>query len=221
MQRVLVIGSPGAGKSTLAMVLLRFLDYSGCVELSGTDLRALDGDSVREEVGLLTQDAHIFDTTVRENLHLGAPRATDDELRAVLARVGLAGCDKSLPGMMMAMIRLNVPSIFIYGGITMELAQKVCTQLVALAAASDEDIRVFVCSPGGHVESGDMVHDVIQFICPRVRTIGSGWVSSAGISAIWSTQSSAEPCHNCRRGVSSRTCRHDASRQKRGADQRL
>ncbi len=47
-------------------------------------------------------------------------------------------------------------SIFIYGGITQELAQKVCTQLVALAAASDDDIRVYVNSPGGHVESGDL-----------------------------------------------------------------
>ena len=96
-ERVAVVGPSGAGKSTLAMVLLRFLDYSGSVELSGTELRALDGDAVREEVGLLTQDAHIFDTTVRENLHLGDPRATDDELRAVLARIGLAGWLTHLP----------------------------------------------------------------------------------------------------------------------------
>ena len=96
-ERVAVVGPSGAGKSTLAMVLLRFLDYSGSVEFVGTELRALDGDAVREEVGLLTQDAHIFDTTVRENLHLGAPRATDDELRAVLARVGLAGWLTHLP----------------------------------------------------------------------------------------------------------------------------
>ena len=96
-ERVAIVGPSGAGKSTLAMVLLRFLDYSGSVELSATELRALDGDAVREEVGLLTQDAHIFDTTVRENLHLGAPRATDDELRAVLARVGLAGWLTHLP----------------------------------------------------------------------------------------------------------------------------
>ena len=96
-ERVAVVGPSGAGKSTLAMVLLRFLDYAGSVELSGTEMRMLDGDAVREEVGLLTQDAHIFDTTVRENLHLGAPRATDDELRAVLARVGLAGWLTRLP----------------------------------------------------------------------------------------------------------------------------
>ncbi|WP_416795486.1 ATP-dependent Clp protease proteolytic subunit [Ciceribacter azotifigens] len=71
-------------------------------------------------------------------------------------------------------------SIFIYGGITQELAQKVCTQLVALAAASDEDIRVFVNSPGGHVESGDSIHDMIKFIKPKVWIIGTGWVASAG-----------------------------------------
>lgn len=96
-ERIAVVGPSGAGKSTLAMVLMRFLDYTGSVELDGVALRDLDGDAVREEVGLLTQDAHIFDTSVRENLHLGAPRATDDDLRAVLARVGLAGWLEHLP----------------------------------------------------------------------------------------------------------------------------
>ena len=71
-------------------------------------------------------------------------------------------------------------SIFIYGPITKELAQRVCSQLVAMAAVSDEDIRVFVNSPGGHVESGDSIHDMVKFIKPRVIMIGSGWVASAG-----------------------------------------
>ncbi|MGE6783942.1 ATP-dependent Clp protease proteolytic subunit [Ensifer adhaerens] len=71
-------------------------------------------------------------------------------------------------------------SIFIYGSITQELAQKVCSQLVALAAASDDDIRIFVSSPGGHVESGDSIHDMIKFVKPKVWTIGTGWVASAG-----------------------------------------
>ena len=71
-------------------------------------------------------------------------------------------------------------SIFIYGGITQELAHKVCAQLVALAAASDDDIRIFVNSPGGHVESGDSIHDMIKFIKPKVWMIGTGWVASAG-----------------------------------------
>lgn len=71
-------------------------------------------------------------------------------------------------------------SIFIFGGITQELAQKVCTQLVALAAASDDDIRVYVSSPGGHVESGDAIHDMIKFIKPKVWIIATGWAASAG-----------------------------------------
>ncbi len=71
-------------------------------------------------------------------------------------------------------------SIFIYGGITQDLAQKVCAQLVALSAAGDDDIRIFVNSPGGHVESGDSIHDMIKFIKPKVIMIGSGWVASAG-----------------------------------------
>lgn len=96
-ERVAIVGPSGAGKSTLAMVLLRFLGYDGDVSLDGRQLSEIDGDAVREEVGLLTQDAHIFDTTVRENLHLGDPRASDDELRAVLARVGLAGWLTHLP----------------------------------------------------------------------------------------------------------------------------
>jgi ATP-dependent Clp protease protease subunit len=71
-------------------------------------------------------------------------------------------------------------SIFIYGGITQELAHKVCAQLVAFSAASDDPIRVFVSSPGGHVESGDAIHDMIRFISPKVYMIGTGWVASAG-----------------------------------------
>jgi len=97
-ERVAVVGPSGAGKSTLAMVFMRFLGYvDGTVQLGGVEIRDLDGDAVREKIGLLTQDAHIFDTSVRENLHLGDPHASDDELRAVLARVGLGGWLTHLP----------------------------------------------------------------------------------------------------------------------------
>ncbi|SNY92462.1 ATP-dependent Clp protease, protease subunit [Cohaesibacter sp. ES.047] len=71
-------------------------------------------------------------------------------------------------------------SIFIYGEITQDLAHKVCAQLIAMAAVSDDDIKIFVNSPGGHVESGDSIHDMIQFIAPKVWIIGTGWVASAG-----------------------------------------
>ncbi len=71
-------------------------------------------------------------------------------------------------------------SVIITGEIDDKLASRVVTQLLALAEDSDQPINVYISSPGGHVESGDMVHDMIKFIRPRVRTIGSGWVASAG-----------------------------------------
>nr|WP_319484050.1 ATP-dependent Clp protease proteolytic subunit [uncultured Cohaesibacter sp.] len=71
-------------------------------------------------------------------------------------------------------------SVFIYGEVTQEMAQKVSAQLIALAATGDEDIKVFINSPGGHVESGDCMHDIIKFIKPKVWVIGTGWVASAG-----------------------------------------
>jgi len=71
-------------------------------------------------------------------------------------------------------------TVLITGEINDKLANRVTTQLIALAEDSDDPINVFISSPGGHVESGDMVHDMIKFIKPTVRTIGSGWVASAG-----------------------------------------
>jgi ATP-dependent Clp protease protease subunit len=71
-------------------------------------------------------------------------------------------------------------TILICGEITMPLAQVVTAQALALAAVSDDDITVFVHSPGGHVESADTIFDILTFIRPRVRMIGTGWVASAG-----------------------------------------
>ena len=71
-------------------------------------------------------------------------------------------------------------NVLITGEINDKLANRVATRLIALAEDGDDPINVFISSPGGHVESGDMVHDMIKFIEPAVRTIGSGWVASAG-----------------------------------------
>ena len=71
-------------------------------------------------------------------------------------------------------------TVMIIGQITMDLARDVCQRLLALSHVSPEPINVIVSSPGGHVESGDMIHDTIRFIRPRVRILGMGWVASAG-----------------------------------------
>jgi ATP-dependent Clp protease protease subunit len=71
-------------------------------------------------------------------------------------------------------------NVLVTGEINDKLAKQTVTHLLALAEESDDPINMFISSPGGHVESGDMVHDMIKFITPRVRTIGSGWVASAG-----------------------------------------
>ena len=96
-ERVAIVGPSGAGKSTLAAVLLKLLAYEGTATLGGRSIADLDGDEVRRCVGLLTQDAHIFDTTLRDNLRLGRADASDEDLRAALSRVRLTDWLDSLP----------------------------------------------------------------------------------------------------------------------------
>jgi len=71
-------------------------------------------------------------------------------------------------------------TLIISGAINQQLVANIMGQLLAMAADSDEPINIFINSQGGHVESGDTIHDVIRFIKPRVRMIGTGWVASAG-----------------------------------------
>lgn len=71
-------------------------------------------------------------------------------------------------------------TVLIYGEVNTKLARSITAQLLALASSSELPIRIFVHSPGGHVEAGDTIHDVIRSIAPRVRMIGTGWVASAG-----------------------------------------
>ncbi len=97
-RRVAVVGPSGAGKSTLAWVLLRFLDYEGgSVTLDGVEIADLDGDDCRRVVGLVSQDAHVFDSTIEENLRLANREATADQLRAALAAVRLLDWTEQLP----------------------------------------------------------------------------------------------------------------------------
>ena len=97
-RRVAVVGPSGAGKSTLAGVLLRFLSYDGgSVTLDGVEISDLDGDASRTVIGLVSQDAHVFDSTLEENLRLARRTASTDELRAALAAVRLLDWTEQLP----------------------------------------------------------------------------------------------------------------------------
>jgi ATP-binding cassette subfamily C protein CydCD len=97
-QRIAVVGPSGSGKTTLAQTLLRFLDAeAGSYTLAGVDARALAGDDVRRLVGLCAQDAHLFDSSVRENLLLARKDATEDQLRDVLRRARLLEWADRLP----------------------------------------------------------------------------------------------------------------------------
>jgi ATP-dependent Clp protease, protease subunit len=85
----------------------------------------------------------------------------------------------ALPGAMLAKF-LEARTLMIFGGIDQKLAERVSAQLLYLDHISNDPIKIFVNSPGGHVESGDTIHDLVQYIGSPVAMIGTGWVASAG-----------------------------------------
>jgi ATP-binding cassette, subfamily C, bacterial CydC len=97
-RRVALVGATGAGKSTIAAVLFRFVDLSsGTALLNGRDLAGYNPDDVRAVIGGCAQDPHIFDTTIRDNLRLACPAASDAELAAAAERARLLDWITSLP----------------------------------------------------------------------------------------------------------------------------
>ena len=85
-------------------------------------------------------------------------------------------------------------TVLIFGEIDMKLAERVCAQLLAYSSESEDDIRVVVNSPGGHVESGDTIHDMIRFVQPKIKMIGTGWVASAGAHIFLGAEKSRRFC---------------------------
>ncbi|QDQ16708.1 ABC transporter ATP-binding protein [Streptomyces spectabilis] len=97
-QTVALVGSSGAGKSTIAQLLPRLYDAdAGAVRVGGVDVRDLSADSLRETIGMVTQDGHLFHESVRANLLLARPGAAEDDLWEVLRRARLDDLVRSLP----------------------------------------------------------------------------------------------------------------------------
>jgi ATP-dependent Clp protease, protease subunit len=86
--------------------------------------------------------------------------------------------DGPAAGMMMKFLQAR--TVLIFGGIDQKLAERVSAQLLYLDHVNHDPIKIIVNSPGGHVESGDTIHDMISFIESPVAVIGTGWVASAG-----------------------------------------
>jgi thiol reductant ABC exporter CydC subunit len=96
-ERIAIVGPSGSGKSTLATVLMGFLDYDGSVVTCGHEIRALNGDDLRERIGMMEQSSHVFDTTIAANLRLGRLDSSDAEVWAALEEAQLAEWVRTLP----------------------------------------------------------------------------------------------------------------------------
>jgi ABC-type multidrug transport system fused ATPase/permease subunit len=97
-QLVALVGSSGAGKSTIASLVPRLYDVDGgAVRLSGVDVRDVTFESLRQTLGMVTQDGHLFHDTIGENLRFAAPEASDEELWDSLRKARLAALVESLP----------------------------------------------------------------------------------------------------------------------------
>lgn len=141
-RRVALVGPSGAGKTTLAAVLVRFVEYTGSVTLDGTELQALAADDVRRIIGLVEQDPHIFDSTIRENLRLARPSSSDAELRGALDRARLLDWVDTLP--------LGIDTAVGEHGARLSGGQR---QRLALARAVLADFPIVVLDePGEHLD---------------------------------------------------------------------
>jgi thiol reductant ABC exporter CydC subunit len=142
-RRVAIVGPSGAGKTTLAAVALRFLPYTaGSIALNGVEIAELTGEDCRRVVGLVSQDAHVFDNTLEENLRLARRDATSEQLREALARARLLDWAERLPAGMATELGER--------GARMSGGQR---QRLAIARALLADFPVLILDePGEHLD---------------------------------------------------------------------
>ncbi|MCA8909160.1 MAG: ATP-dependent Clp protease proteolytic subunit [Rhodospirillaceae bacterium] len=102
----------------------------------------------------------------------------DDDRPEEEPKEGEKAKDKPSPPIMERLLKAR--TVLLFGAINDKVAREISAQLLALSVDNDEPIKLIINSPGGHVESGDTIHDMIGFIKPQVKVIGTGWVASAG-----------------------------------------
>jgi ATP-binding cassette subfamily C protein CydC len=162
-ERVLIEGASGAGKTTLAHVLVRFLDHVGTYRLSGQDVRELPVEQVRRVVGLCEQIPYLFDESVRQNLLFAKETASDAELLEVLDRVGLGEWVAARGGLDS---RVGERGSLVSGG---------QAQRIALARALLRDFPIIVLDePTANVEAdlaGALLRDLLQASGGEDRTV--------------------------------------------------
>ncbi|WP_104130675.1 thiol reductant ABC exporter subunit CydC [Cryobacterium sp. N21] len=161
--RVHLAGPSGAGKTTLAQTLVRFLDYTGSYRLNGVEARLLAQDEVRRVVGLCEQRPWLFDDSIRQNLLFARDTATDAELEAVLARVGLAVWAAQRGGLE---ARVGERGALVSGG---------QAQRIALARALLADFPVLIVDePTANVDSAGadaLVRDILTAAADAHRAV--------------------------------------------------
>jgi ATP-binding cassette subfamily C protein CydC len=159
---VVVRGPSGSGKSSLAAALVRFLESAGAYELDGLDARAMRPAAVRRVVGLCEQAPHLFDASIRQNLLFAREDATDDELVAVLARVGLADWAAERGGLD---ARVGDRGALVSGG---------QAQRIALARALLADFPVLVLDEPTADVDADRAQAVLRDVLAAARDRGRG-----------------------------------------------
>ncbi|POH64969.1 thiol reductant ABC exporter subunit CydC [Cryobacterium zongtaii] len=161
--RVHLAGASGAGKTTLAQTLVRFLDYTGSYGVNGVEARDLAPAEVRRIVGLCEQRPWLFDDTVRQNLLFARDTATDDDLLDVLARVGLADWVRRRGGLD---ARVGERGALVSGG---------QAQRIALARALLADFPVLIVDePTANVDTGlgdTLVRDILSAAAGAGRAV--------------------------------------------------
>jgi ATP-dependent Clp protease protease subunit len=155
----------------------------GC--LSGETLQKFEAFAMRDEMNTLVPDMPL-DTIHSEKLLPAAPRRLDEgdeDEEEEEARPDPHLTPSATPTAITEDARnllFKKRTLIISGEINQKLAANVIGQLLAMDGVSSDPITIFINSQGGHVESGDTIHDVVQYVASPVRMIGTGWVASAG-----------------------------------------